>query len=86
LLRRVEKSLRAKDAALALALLGELDERFPRTALGEERLAARVIAHCTVGDGGARLRAESFLRDRPGSVYAERVQTACAVPAQLRKP
>jgi hypothetical protein len=81
LLRRVEKSLRANDSALALALLDELDERFPRTALGEERLAARVIAHCAVGDGGARLRAESFLRERPGSVYAERVQTACTVSA-----
>jgi hypothetical protein len=86
LLRRVEKSLRANDPALALALLGDLDERFPRTALGEERLAARVIAHCTVGDGGARLRAESFLRERPGSVYAERVQTACTIPADRPKP
>jgi hypothetical protein len=81
LLRRVEKSLRANDPTLALALLDELDERFPRTSLGEERLAARVIAHCAVGDGGARLRAESFLRERPGSVYAERVQTACTVSA-----
>jgi hypothetical protein len=86
LLRRVEKSLRANDPALALALLDELDERFPRTALGEERLAARVIAHCAVGDGGARLRAESFLRERPGSVYAERVQTACTVSAGASMP
>jgi hypothetical protein len=84
LLRRVEKSLRANDPALALALLDELDERFPRTSLGEERLAARVIAHCAVGDGGARLRAESFLSERPGSVYAERVQTACTVSAGAR--
>jgi hypothetical protein len=79
LLRRVEKSLRSGDAAFALALVGELDERFPKTQLGEEREAARVMAHCALGDAGARLRAERFLRERSLSVYAERVREACAV-------
>jgi hypothetical protein len=82
LLRRVEKSLRSGDAPFALALIGELDERFPKTQLGEERSAALVMAHCTLGDAGARARAELFLREHTLSVYAERVREACSVPAK----
>jgi hypothetical protein len=79
LLRRVEKSLRSGDAAFALALVGELDERFAKTQLGEEREAARVMAHCALGDAGARLRAERFVREHALSVYVERVREACSV-------
>ena len=77
LLRRVERALRAEDPTLALALLRELDAQFPSTALIEERSAADVLARCALAEPGARLRAESFLRDRPTSVYAERVREAC---------
>jgi hypothetical protein len=77
LLRRVERALRAHNPALALALLAELQQRFPDTRLAEEREAAHVIAACGTEEGGARLRAERFLRERGGSVYAERVREAC---------
>jgi hypothetical protein len=77
LLRRVERALRAQNPALALALLAELEQRFPDTRLAEEREAAHVIAACGTEEGGARLRAERFLRERGGSVYAERVREAC---------
>jgi hypothetical protein len=82
LLRRVERALRAQNPALALALLAELDQRFPDTRLAEERDAAHVIAACGVGEGGARLRAERFLREHGASVYAERVREACSIAAQ----
>jgi len=61
------------------ALTRLLDERFAATALGEERQAARVMAHCGLSDPGARLRAERFLRDQADSVYTERVRSACAL-------
>jgi hypothetical protein len=79
LLRRVQRALRASDPSLALAVLDELDERYPDTALVEERQAAAVMAHCGLADPGSRRRAQSFLRDRPQSVYAERVRAACGV-------
>lgn len=79
LLRRVERALRAENPALALALVAELDQRFPETRLAEEREAAHVIAACGIGEGGARLRAERFLREHGGSVYAERAREACGL-------
>jgi hypothetical protein len=69
--------LRAEDPTLALALLRDLDARFPDTTLTEERSAADVLARCALAEAGSRLRAESFLRDRPASVYADRVRAAC---------
>jgi hypothetical protein len=83
LLRRVERALRARDAALALALLRELDTRFPQTRLGEERLAARLMADCQQGSSdplaraAARREALRFSREHQASVYSERVQAAC---------
>ena len=77
LLRRVERALRNADPALALALLGELDERFPDTRLVEERQAARLLAGCRLQDPNAIARAHAFLHDNPASVYRQRVQLAC---------
>jgi hypothetical protein len=77
LLRRVERALRADHPALALALIGELEQRFPNSKLSEERLAAKVMANCGLGEASAALHAQRFLRDRDGSVYAERVRAAC---------
>jgi len=77
LLRRVERALRNADPALALALLRELDERYPRTRLAEERLAARTIADCRLARPDAAAQGRAFLRDHPASVYSERVQGAC---------
>lgn len=77
LLRRVERALRNADPALALALLAELDERFPDTRLIEERQAARLLAGCRLNDPMALARAHAFLHDNPASVYRQRVQLAC---------
>jgi hypothetical protein len=76
-LRRVERALRNSDPALALALLGELDERFPESRLVEERQAAGHIANCRQGTPDAVAHAHAFLRDHPASVYRQRVQLAC---------
>jgi hypothetical protein len=78
LLRRVERALRSSEPALAVALLGELDQRFPDSRLVEERLAARRIAECRLGEPGAMERAQTFLREHATSVYRQRVQLACA--------
>ena len=79
LLRRVERALRNADPALALALLGELDERFPESRLVEERQAARLIADCRMDGPDADSQARAFLRDHPASVYRQRVQLACEI-------
>jgi hypothetical protein len=79
LLRRVERALRNADPALALALLGELDERFPNSRLVEERQAAKLMADCRLESPEASERARSFLNEHPASVYRQRVQLACAI-------
>lgn len=86
LLRRVERAIRTHDPELALALLTELDERFPNTRLAEERLAARRIAECGLGADGAEERARGFLREHPASVYLERLATACRVATPASEP
>jgi len=80
LLRRVERALRSGEPALALALLAELDERFPNSSLGEERRASNALAHCQLGDPGAAERAVSFLREHGSSVYADHVRFTCGLP------
>jgi hypothetical protein len=82
LLRRVERALRNDDPALARALLGELDERFPDSRLGEERSAARRIADCRSGEPGASESARAFLRQHGASVYRKRVALACALDGE----
>jgi len=77
LLQRVERALRAKSASVAVALLDELDERFPETRLGEERQAARHVAECQLELPESLSRAQRFLAKRGGSVYAHRVRAAC---------
>lgn len=82
LLRRVERALRNNDPALARALLGELDERFPDSRLGEERSAARRIADCRSGEPGASESARAFLREHAASVYRKRIVLACALDGE----
>jgi hypothetical protein len=79
LLQRVERALRKSDPALALALLTELDERFPESRLVEERLAARHMADCRLDAPDAVERARRFLDEHPASVYRQRIQLACAL-------
>jgi hypothetical protein len=86
LMRRIERSLRNDQPALALALIAEVEARFPHSALEEERLAASVMAHCGLHDPGHERRAESFLESRPRSVYRTRVMAACGAPEGPRLP
>jgi hypothetical protein len=91
LLQRAERAIRAGEATLALALLGELDRRFPAPSLREERSAALVLAHCVQSRGDdagssqereARARAERFLAEAPTSVYADRIRASCPLDTQ----
>jgi hypothetical protein len=77
LLRRAERALRTDDAALALALIGELEERYPRSSLLEERGAMELMAYCTAGASDAVARTQRFLRQYPQSAYAGRVRDLC---------
>lgn len=81
-LRRVDSALRSGMPLLALGILSDLDRKIPRGALGEERAAARLIARCQNGDGGARSSAALWLEKNSRSVYATRVQASCTEPLQ----
>jgi hypothetical protein len=87
LLSRAERAIRAGEALLALSFLDELDARFPRSAMLEERAAARLLAECALSNPGARRRAELFLNDRAASVYTDRVRRSCGIePPRATKP
>jgi hypothetical protein len=77
LLQRAERAVRAENSALALMLTSELEERYPRSQLLEERNAIELMAHCVAHATDARPRAERFLRAHPRSVYAERIAALC---------
>jgi hypothetical protein len=84
LLERTERAIRKADAPLALALLAELDQKFPEAALPEERGAARVLASCAASAAGnshersvARALAQDFVARSPASVYATRIRRSC---------
>lgn len=77
LLQRAERALRAGEPALALSFLAELEREYPETRLGEERRAARLMAHCARGDVQATAEAERFLQARRASVYSDRVRELC---------
>jgi hypothetical protein len=92
LLQRAERAVRADNPALALALIDELEARYPRSTLLEERSAIELLAHCGAGATDARARAARFLRQHPSSLYAGRVRELCptesadARDAALTKP
>lgn len=80
LLQRAERAIRSNNPMVALALLGDLDEQYPRGKLLEERAAARVMAGCQQSlDANSQGAARRFLASRPQSVYAGRVQSLCAL-------
>ncbi len=69
----------AHDGTIALARLDEHATRFPQGALVEERIAARVLALCSVGRvANARVEAQRFLVARPRSPLAAQVRGSCA--------
>jgi hypothetical protein len=77
LLQRAERATRADNSALALALIAELEERYPRSELLEERKAIELIALCAAGATDGSARAEHFIRNHPRSVYAGRIAELC---------
>lgn len=77
LLQRAERAVRGDNAALALALISELEARYPRSTLLEERSALELLAHCNVGASDASSRATRFLRQHPSSLYAGRIRELC---------
>jgi len=89
LLARTERAIRSGEAPLALALLGELDQRFPVPALREEREAARVLAGCVSSGGVAGAEssapAERFIGAHPASVYADRIRESCGLAAVVKR-
>jgi hypothetical protein len=71
----VRRTLRAGDAASALARLAEADAKFPHGGLGQEREALLIEALFVSGKTSeAKRRAEAFLRAFPKSPYAEGVR------------
>lgn len=77
LIERAERALRARNPEVALALSGELAERFPQSALHEERRAILLMARCQAGASGTAAEHEQFARRYPGSVYTERIASEC---------
>jgi hypothetical protein len=81
MLQRARRALAAENGGLALGIVEELDERFPRGLLLEERTATRVLSLCKLERvDAARREALRFLERYPASVYAERVRQSCAGP------
>jgi hypothetical protein len=82
MLQRARRALNARNGRLALGIVQELDEQFPKGVLIEERSATRVLSLCQLERvDEARGAARAFLERYPVSVYAERVRRSCvAVP------
>lgn len=78
MLQRARRALGAGNGLLALGIVSELDERFPKGVLVEERIATRVFSLCALERvTEARAVGREFLARHPSSVYAERVRTSC---------
>lgn len=79
MLQRARRALGADNGRLALGIVQELEERFPKGVLMEERRATRVLSLCLLGrvDEARRFGSE-FLAQHASSVYAERVRASCA--------
>jgi hypothetical protein len=80
ILSRAEKELHAGRFASALRVLDEHASKFPRGAMAQERVAARIHALCGAGRV-AEANAE-LARLSPGSLHAGRAREACATGAK----
>jgi hypothetical protein len=79
MLQRARRALNADNGRLALGIVEELDERFPKGVLVEERSATRILSLCQLERAAeAKQAARNFLELYPSSVYAERVRQSCA--------
>jgi hypothetical protein len=77
LLRRAERATRSGDALLARSLIAELDARFPKTALRQERAALLVLVACATGEPAAQSAAREFMQRHEQSVHLDRIRSAC---------
>jgi hypothetical protein len=78
LLHRAERAIYSDNAAWAVSLLDQLDERAPRGLLHEERLATRVLALCADGQvEGAKQLARQAREEAPTSIYGAILERAC---------
>jgi hypothetical protein len=85
LLSRAEQQLNDGLGEDALRTLAEHERRFPRGALAEERVAARVEALCTLGRfAEARTDLTRLARAHPGSAHLDVVRRSCG--AKLDAP
>lgn len=85
MLQRARRALNAENARLALGIVQELDERFPKGVLVEERSATRILSLCQLERlSEATQAAREFLERYPSSVYAERVRQSCGAAAVPR--
>jgi hypothetical protein len=79
LLAQAERALHADDPALSLAVLGDLDRRAPQDMLRQERLMTQALACCAMRDTpGAVAVRQQLQREFPNSIYARRLERACA--------
>lgn len=79
MLQRARRAMNADNGRLALGIVEELDERFPKGVLVEERSATRILSLCQLERAAeAKRAARDFLELYPSSVYAERVRQSCA--------
>lgn len=86
LLQRAERAVRADNPALALALTSELDDRYPRSQLLQERSAIVLLARCESSDHDMTADAKQFLREYPKSVYASRIRELCLNSSAANQP
>jgi hypothetical protein len=83
ILSRAETELHAGRAGSALALLQEHQRKFPRGALVEERIAARIQALCALGRlSEAQTALARLKRLSPESPHETRAREACAANAR----
>jgi hypothetical protein len=80
LLGKVQVALRQGQPAVALELLDQYREAYPRGVLQEEATAARVVALCALGrSADGRRWADEFVRLHPKSLLLGRVRAACTM-------
>lgn len=77
LLQRAERAIRAGNGPLARSFIADLEARFPRTALRQERAAVLVLAACAALEPDAAGAARSFIARHPTSVYLDRIRDTC---------
>jgi hypothetical protein len=80
-LSSIRAALAAHDPSRALTMLADFDRKNPSSALGEEAAVLRIDALFDAGRvGEGKSAASGFLRDHPGSVFADRVRTKSNSP------